>query len=162
MDGHTFTVECVTVIAEQSFEEVTRRVEAHAGRSDLARVGELLASGASGDEIRWAIEAMAGPSGLMIFDQFDHGRLLALAGQQGQARLYILGNPLIALQMTRHDVRAGLYAPWRLLVYRGGDGKVRLTYERPTALLGRFEDPHITEVARGLEGKLQGLVDAAK
>ncbi len=101
---------------------------------------------------------MAAPSGLMIFTQFDHGGLLALAGQERRATLYLIGNPLIAVEMTRHDVAAGLSAPWRLLVYEDEDGKTRVTYDRPVSVLGQFDDGRIAAVARLLEQKLGGVV----
>lgn len=161
MEKRTYTGERVTVVVDTPFDEVTRRVEAQAGRADLQKLSELLARGAPAAGVRAALEKMARPSGLMIFTEFDHGRLLALAGQEVRARLYVLGNPLIALEMTRHDRTVGLYAPWRLFVYEGDDGKVRLTCDRPTAVLGQFGHERIGAVARELERKLEGLVEAA-
>ena len=127
METSTYTAARVAEILDEPFDEVTRRIESLAGRADLPRVRELLAPGGQAEQARRAIEAMAGPSGLMIFEQLDHGRLLALAGQDRRAMLYLIGNPLIAVEMTRHNVAADLYAPWRFLVYEGGDGKTRLT-----------------------------------
>ena len=47
----------------------------------------------------------------------------AIAGQKRKAVQYVVGNPLFALQMTQHDIRAGLYAPLRVLIYEDGQGK---------------------------------------
>ena len=72
---------------------------------------------------RAKIEAMAGPSGFMLFGTQDHGSLLRLAGQKQKAVQYVVGNPLFALQMTQHDIRASLYAPLRVLIYEDGQGR---------------------------------------
>ncbi|HEX4591054.1 MAG TPA: hypothetical protein VH120_14045 [Gemmataceae bacterium] len=47
----------------------------------------------------------------MLFKTSDHGALPRLVGRQRKKALqYLVGNPLIAVQMTQHDVRAGRYA----------------------------------------------------
>jgi uncharacterized protein (DUF302 family) len=74
-------------------------------------------------EARAKIEAMAGPSDFMLFGTNDHGALLRLAGQRRKAVQYVIGNPLFALQMTQHDIRAGLSAPLRVLVYEAADSR---------------------------------------
>src|ERR1700751_894813 len=66
---------------------------------------------------------MVGPGGFMLFRTSDHGALLRLAGQKKKAVQYLLGNPLFAIQMTQHDIRAGLYAPLRVLLYEDERGK---------------------------------------
>jgi uncharacterized protein (DUF302 family) len=104
---------------------------------------------------------MAGPSGFMLFRTSDHGVLLRLAGQQKKAIQYLLGNPLIALQMTQHDIRAGLYAPLRVLLYENEEGKTCIEYDRPSSLFGQFGNPKVTEVATQLDRKLEQLVAKA-
>src|SRR5262249_18717903 len=107
------------------------------------------------------IGAMAGPSGFMLFGTTDHGALLRLAGQKRKAVQFVVGNPLIALQMTQHDLRAGLYAPLRVLLYENEAGKTCLEYDRPSSLFGQFGDDRITPVASMLDRKLEALVAAA-
>ena len=55
---------------------------------------------------------MEGSSGLMLFWTSNHGHLLRLVSQTKAAIQYVVGNPLIAIQMTQHDIRAALYAPF--------------------------------------------------
>ena len=52
----------------------------------------------------------------MIFSKLNHGGPFRLIGQSRNAVRYTIGNPRIALQMTRHDIRAALYVPFNLLV----------------------------------------------
>jgi uncharacterized protein (DUF302 family) len=154
------TVEHVRVVSGQSFEKVTGAFEAQLGRFDPA-VYQALGAGAEAEQVRARIGAMAGPSGFMLFRTSDHGALLRLTGQKGKAIQYLLGNPLFAVEMTRHDVRAGLYAPLRVLIYETDRGQTCVEYDRPSALLGQFGNANVTEVAAGLDRKLEQLVAGA-
>jgi len=111
-------------------------------------------------DARSRIEAMAGPSGFMLFGTTDHGELLTQFGVPTRAIQYVIGNPLLALQMTRHDVAAGLYAPLRVLIYEK-DGATVVEYDSPSTLFGQFDDSEIDAVASMLDEKLEALIAAA-
>ena len=53
------------------------------------------------------VESHVGESGFILFTVFDHGRWIKKAGVDRKALRVILGNPLIAITMMRHDVSAG-------------------------------------------------------
>jgi len=114
--GRNVMIEHVHVKTAKPFGDVAAALEARMGKFDPA-VYEQLQKGADPEAIRARLEKMAGPSGFMLFRTSDHGALLRLAGQKKKALQYLLGNPLFAVQMTRHDIRAGLYAPLRVLLY---------------------------------------------
>jgi hypothetical protein len=59
--------------------------------------------------------------------------------------------------MTALGIGSGLYAPLSLLV-AADEGGTTLEYDRPSTLLGQFEDPGIDEVARELDEKMAALV----
>src|SRR5581483_4869747 len=63
------------------------------------------------------IKAAEGAQELMIFSVFDHGAGLNMVGSRRNAKQYLIGNALTAIQMTQHDIRAALYAPLRVIVY---------------------------------------------
>ena len=63
--------------------------------------------------------------------------------------------------MTQHDLRAGLYAPLRVLLYEDERGRTCLEYDRPSSLFGQFNDDRIAPVAAMLDRKLEALVAAA-
>jgi uncharacterized protein (DUF302 family) len=84
-----------------------------------------------------------------------------LAGQKRKAIQYVVGNPLIALQMTQHDIRASLYAPLRVLIYENEEGKTCLEYDRPSSLFGQFGNDRIAPVASMLDQKLEDLATTA-
>ena len=74
---------------------------------------------------------------------------------------YLVGNPLFAMQMTQHDIRAGLYAPLRVFIYENEDGKTSVEYDKPSSLFGQFGNAKVTEVATMLDRKLEQLVAKA-
>jgi uncharacterized protein (DUF302 family) len=154
------TIEHVHVETEKPFGEVTAALVARMGKFDPA-VYEELRSGADPEAVRARLEGMAGPSGFMLFRTSDHGALLRLAGQTKKAVQYLLGNPLFAVRMTQHDIRAGLYAPLRVLVYEDEGGKTCVEYDRPSSLFGQFGNASVTEVAAMLDRKLEQLVAEA-
>jgi uncharacterized protein (DUF302 family) len=160
MSDSRFTAEHVRQTTDRPFEEVARAFERQLGRFD-PEVYRGLAAGGDAEEARARIEALAGPSGFMLFTTHDHGALLRLAGQKRKAVQYILGNPLFALRMTRHDVRAALYAPLRALLYEDEGGRTCVEYDRPTSLFGQFGNAEVDAVAAMLDGKLEALVAAA-
>src|SRR5262249_10227805 len=87
------SVEHVRVVADKPFDKVTKAFEEQLGQFD-PEVYKSLAPGADPDKARAKIEAMAGPSGFMLFRTSDHGALLRLAGQKKKAIQYLVGNPL--------------------------------------------------------------------
>ena len=160
MSEHRFTVDHVHRTTDKPFEDVAKAFERQLGRFDPDVYKSLAASGDSG-ATRAKIEAMAGPSGFMLFGTQDHGSLLRLAGQERKAVQYVVGNPLFALQMTQHDIRASLYAPLRVLVYEDEEGKTCVEYDRPSSLFGQFRNDRIAPTAAMLDRKLEALVAEA-
>jgi hypothetical protein len=69
------------------------------------------------DELRTAPEKIAGKDGLAIHNIAVHGDWLTLNGAPRNGNVYYIGNVLSAVQMTRRNFGAGLYAPLRVAVY---------------------------------------------
>jgi uncharacterized protein (DUF302 family) len=154
------TMEHVHVVADKPIDKVTRAFEQQLGQFD-PEVYKSLAAGDDPDKVRVKLEAMVGPSGFMLFRTSDHGALLRLAGQKKKAIQYLVGNPLFAIQMTQHDIRAGLYAPLRVLIYENEQDRTCVEYDRPSSLFGQFGNEKVTLVARMLDDKLEKLVAQA-
>ena len=142
-----------------SYDTFTGRLERLLGRFAPEVAARVLADDPGAAAAR--IGAMAGDQGLMLFGTQDHGGLFALRGETRKAKRYHLGNPLIAFQMTQHDLRAGLYAPLIVFVYETGPGAVRVEFDRPSSLFGQFGNPTVTDVAVGLDAKLHALIEKA-
>jgi uncharacterized protein (DUF302 family) len=155
-----FTIEHIHVKTEKPFAEVAAALEARMGKFDSATY-EQLRNTADPAAVRARIQGMVGPSGFMLFRTSDHGALLRLAGQKTNALQYLLGNPLFAIEMTQHDVRAGLYAPLRVLLYEDENGKTCIEYDEPSSQFGQFGNTKVTKVATILDRKLEQLVAEA-
>jgi uncharacterized protein (DUF302 family) len=160
MNDSRFTVDHVRLETHKPFEDVATTFEQQLGHFDQD-VSKPLIAGGDTEEARDKIEAMEGPSGFMLFGTQNHGALLRLAGQKRKAVQYVVGNPLLALQMTQHDIRASLYAPLRVLLYENEAGKTCVEYDKPSSLFGQFGNAKIAAVAAMLDRKLEALVAAA-
>ena len=121
MDTSRYTVNHIRLTTAKPFEEVRADFERQLGRFE-AKAYQALDEGENAEAVRATIEAMAGRSGLMLFETHDHGSLLRIVGLKSKAFQYVVGNPLIAIQMTRHVIGAGLYAPLRVLLYEDEEG----------------------------------------
>jgi uncharacterized protein (DUF302 family) len=154
----------VTVIKESvefavPFDVFTQRIESMTGRYDPQDTVLAAQDYKTGLE---RVKASQGPEGLMLFRSDDHGALWALIGEPPRKALrYYIGNPLFAVQMTRKNIGAALYAPLSLVVYETDDGKTAAFYDRPSSLFGQFHDPDIDKVGAALDVKLRTLLAAA-
>ena len=92
----------------------------------------------------------------MLFGLLDHGAWVKKAGIERRAIRVILGNPLIAITMLRHDVRAGLFAPVELLIIDEPAGS-SLTYVKPSSLMVVEPNPELLGAAEQLDAKLAAL-----
>ena len=158
-DKGKIMVEHVRVKVAKPFDEVSAAFEARLGKFDPA-VYEQLRKGDDPEAVRARIESMAGPSGFMLFRTSDHGAILRLVGQRRKAVQYLVGNPLFAVEMTRHAIGAALYAPLRVLIYEDEPGTC-IEYDLPSSLFGQFKDERVDRVAVSLDGKLADLVAEA-
>ncbi len=148
-----------TIDVPISYGAFTSQFERLLGRFDPEVAVRVLTEDAAAATAR--IGAMAGEQGLMLFGTQDHGALFALRGEARNAKRYHIGNPLIAFQMTQYDIRAGLYAPLTIFVYETGPAAVRVEFDRPSSLFGQFGNRSVTDVALGLDAKLNALIERA-
>jgi uncharacterized protein (DUF302 family) len=160
MNTTRITVNHIRLATGRPFEDVTQAFERQLGRF-MTFLYKALAESGDAEGAKAKIEAMAGPSGFMLFATHNHGALLRLAGQKRKAIQYIVGNPLFAFQMTQHDIRASLYAPVRVLVYEDDGGKTCVEYDQPSSLFGQFGNERISPTAAILDRKLEALVATA-
>jgi uncharacterized protein (DUF302 family) len=112
-------------------------------------------------DVQSYLESLQGDTGLILFNIENHGDLLNLYGKPRKAKQYVIGNPLIAIQMTVHDIRAALYAPLRMVVYESDDHNVFAEYDLPSTLFGQFGNTAVLEVAIGLDLKLLKVINLA-
>jgi uncharacterized protein (DUF302 family) len=65
----------------------------------------------------------------------------------------ILGNPLIAITMLRHDVTAGLFGPVEALVVDEGEGRSSLTYVKPSSRMVVEPNPELLCAVEELDAR---------
>jgi uncharacterized protein (DUF302 family) len=148
----------ITINADVNFEGFVKSFQERLGRFDQAAITALAGQPR---EAAAALQGMEGDQGLMIFFTLDHGRALTMVGQSSKVIRFILGNPLVAVQMTRYDVRAGQYVPLTLIAYEDEENHVRIEYDQPSSLLDVCANAEIDETARGLDKKLLLIVEHA-
>ena len=107
------------------------------------------------------IKAAEGAQELMIFLMLDHGAALNMVGARRNAKQYLIGNPLTAIQMSQHDIRAALYAPLRVLVHEQESGQTIVEYDQASSLFGQFGREDVTHVALALDTKLEKVIAQA-
>jgi len=154
----TIEVRHLTMEVKTDFETFTQNFEQALGRFDPSMLNDLATAPA---EAQKRLEKAAGEEALMLFNIQDHGTLLNILGTPKKAKQYVLGNPLIAITMTRHDIRAALYAPLRILVYEAADRSTRVEFDQPSSLFGQFGNPEVTSVGLSLDKKLENLIKKA-
>ena len=129
----------------------------------LADIGEKpvsldhLATATDWESYQQQVESHVGPSGFMLFKLIDHGAWIQKAGIDRKVMRVILGNPLIAITMLRHDVSAGLFAPVEMLLVDEGDGHSSLTYVKPSSLMVIEPNPELRSAAEELDAELAAL-----
>ena len=118
---------------------------------------DVLAAADNWESYQQQVEPHVGPSGFMLFKLIDHGAWIEKAGIDRRALRVILGNPLIAITLLRHDVSAGLFAPVEVLLVDEGDDGSSLTYVKPSTLMVVEDNPKLLSAATELDTKLAAL-----
>lgn len=140
----------------KSYDELVAALLADIGEQPVP-INDIAAVGGDWDSYQAAVEKHVGPSGFMLFGAFDHGAWIAKAGIQRRVLRVVLGNPLIAITMIRHDVTAGLFAPVELLVLDEDGSSSSLTYVKPSSLMVVEPNPELLAAAEALDAKLAAL-----
>src|SRR5262245_23759445 len=112
-------VKRVTFRVRRSFDEVIHRLHRlipAAITHEQYRAAMAKAGGVSLESFEKVVRSHTAQSGFMLFAEFDYHQWLGLYGIQRKLVRWILGNPVIAITMIRHDLEAALFAPVELLL----------------------------------------------
>ena len=152
---HTMTrLDISTGIA---FDDFRAAFEQAAPAFDPAPVQRITANGGSWDDVR-AAAAVNAPNDLMIYATIVAAPLLGRAGHRTRAVEYLLGNHVIAETMFRHDPKALLYAPLRVLMYEDGEGNAVFSMDQPSKAFGSLGIDEVSEVGKSLDRKVVALL----
>ncbi len=142
------------------FDQFVIALENAAPAFDPEPMHRIAAQGGSWAEVRRVVADNA-PNDLMVYAKMDATPLFSIAGHRVRAVEYLIGNHVIAETMFRHDPKALLYAPLRMLVYSDAQGRAVFTMDQPSAAFGSLGVPEITEVGEGLDKKVLNLLRVA-
>ena len=153
----------IEVETRVSFDTVIQRLREQLGDATVREVVKLAREPISQEEfVRQVSERFVGPSGFMVFAEFDHGGWLHQFGLRRRTVRWVIGNPLIAITMIRHDITAGLFAPVEFLVTEAEAGVgAAITYLRPSSLMVVQDNPPLLEAAKILDEKFDALIAQA-
>jgi uncharacterized protein (DUF302 family) len=120
-----------------------------------------VSSDKSFEEVTSAVKSLVAKNGMMVMAEVNQGKMLSMTGLSLKATLFVVGNPTVGKQLFEQDHGVGLYVPLRVFVYADASGKTFVSYDRPSALLGQFQNEKIGMVAQMLDQKLEGLANMA-
>lgn len=113
-----YLVTHLSVKLKSNFETFTHELETALGKMDLPALAQAGHDPKAADLVKQAIQ---GEGGMTLFNLEDLGHLLGLNSPFKKAKKYFVGNYQRASQIISNDIRLGLYAPLRLLVYEADD-----------------------------------------
>ena len=154
---HVHSMTRVDVFTGVGFDEFITTFEAAAPRYDPVPMQRIVEAGGTWDDVRAKVAENA-PNELMVYAKIDAVPLLGVAGHDVKAVEYLLGNHVIAETMFRHDPRALLYAPLRVLVYSDTDDNAVFSMDQPSAAFGSLGIADVTEVGLSLDRKVANLL----
>jgi uncharacterized protein (DUF302 family) len=130
--------------------------------SALAGDGRVtVESRSSYDETVDHLTSAVNQGGMMVMAEVDQGNMLSMTGLKLKAKLFLVGNPTVGKKLFEKNTGVGLYVPLRVFVSEGKNGKVSISYDRPSSLLEQFKDASIRQTAAMLDEKLEGLTKMA-
>ena len=132
---------------------------------DRTALERITKAGGDWDDVR-AAAAENAPNDLMVYAKIETSVFFGVAGHRTQAIEYLVGNHVIAETMFRHDAKALLYAPLRMLIYSDADGAAVFTMDQPGPAFGSLGIAEVAAVGKDLDRKVVNLlrvvgVDAA-
>ena len=140
------------------FDQFIEALEKAAPPVDRAAVERIKSAGGNWDDVR-AAAAENAPNDLMVYAKIDGRGYFGLAGHHTPAVEYLIGNHVIAETMFRHDPKALLYAPLRMLVHGDAHGNAVFTMDQPGPAFGSLGIAEVAGVGADLDRKVANLLE---
>jgi uncharacterized protein (DUF302 family) len=160
MTETTYRAVRLTYDSSRNFNETRARFDERVPAFEGAASVELVLDGASWPKVEAAVDARVGPTGLVALARLDQGALLSLEGEPLEATLYLVGNPVVAREVTRFEPAAALYAPFRVAIYRDATG-VHIAYDQPSSVFASLGSSGIDVIAAQLDDKIRAAVESS-
>lgn len=159
----TFAGLRIEVDTSVALDDVMSRLRKLMGHTSVPEIVELAKRSPSQvDYAREVEQRFVGESGFMLFAEIDHGGWIGIFGIHQRAFRWILGNPLIAITMIRHDINAGLFVPVEVYLTEKPNGAgSKLLYVQPSSLIAINGNSELLAAAKALDVKLEALITNA-
>lgn len=108
------------------------------------------------EAFRAFLESLPTPSGFFHFQSFDQGGGMSLLGIPLRSRYFLVGNVLLATDLFRRELAAGLAAPVRVAI-TGTDDGTQLDYDVPSSIFSQFPALRDSAVPGILDARLEAL-----
>ncbi|KAK2466165.1 hypothetical protein APHAL10511_001807 [Amanita phalloides] len=154
----TCSTELVTLETSVPFAEVIGRLDSALNKEESHKIISKIRDATSRQEIENIVNDVRKGSDFVYFSELKHHQWLDIyEGKEHPATVvYTIGNPLIAQTLLKHDIRAALNVPLRLLVVENpeipGTG---LIYQRPSSVMVLTDNPGLRDAAEALDSKLE-------
>jgi uncharacterized protein (DUF302 family) len=141
------------------FDAVVAALKSAVGQPDVVEFFKATRAATSFPELERIVQSGLGRTGLMLFAEFDLGKVLRLetGSETPKSMRFLVGNPLIMKDMVKHVPDAGSYAPVTILIDDRPDG-VHLSYDRMESYLQPYGNAEALAVARHLDAKITALL----
>ena len=103
--------------SEKRFDELVFALLADVSEKPLM-IHELPGKFERWESYKAEVESQVGPSGFISFAIMNHGAWIKKVQIRKKVLRVVIGNPLLAITMLRHDLTAGLFAPVETPPYR--------------------------------------------
>jgi hypothetical protein len=149
----------LAVDVDQEYEAFCERYESAVPELDRRRLAKRVEEGASWVQVI-ADTAATTSHGFLTYWKMEATALMALAGNSWQCVEYLMGNPTVAELMFRYDPSVLLYAPLRIVIYVGPEGRTRFAFDQPSTCFSSFADADIHRVGVEVDQKMAALLDS--
>jgi uncharacterized protein (DUF302 family) len=158
--GLDYTATRVTYDSTQDFAATGARLDEQIPLFDSALTVELVIGAATWADVQDSVKTRVGPQGLVALARLDQGAPLSLSGEPVDATLCLVGNPLVARQVTGHNPAGALYAPFRVAVFADATG-VHVAYDQPSSFFASLGSTAIDDIAVDLDRKISAAAQHA-
>jgi uncharacterized protein (DUF302 family) len=154
----SFAGEYVEYLSDLPFEKVIEAFETATGSVEAGGFRKIAARAQGLTDFERLIREEEKTSGFMRFLTVDHGAWMKdFEGGTTQAKMYTIGNPLIARTMLRHEMAAGLNVPVRVHIFEDREKKVHFGYHLPSSLMAVYGNAEVMKACEMLDAKLERL-----
>lgn len=152
-----FTARRATFDSALSFDKLFDRLQTRIGK--VAHLGNVVLQPGSLEEYERKAQESLGESGFVSIHEINFTHWLNKYGIRRRVFRWIIGNPLIAIRLMRHDPTAGLVLPFEVILTESEDGATsRVTYFVPSSLVDMTMDPELAAAAEELDAKIEALI----